>query len=41
LAWKQQVEHLEVQRMGKAKWYESYRVRICRVERDYGFDKGM
>lgn len=40
LAWKQQVEHLEVQRMGKAKWYTSYRVRICRVERDYEFENG-
>lgn len=36
--WKQQVDHLQAQRMGRDRWYSSYRVRICTVERDYGFD---
>lgn len=40
MAWKQQVEHLEAQRMGKTTWYTSYRVRICLVERDYSFENG-
>lgn len=35
--WKQQVEHLEAQRNGRERWYRSYRVRVARVEREYGF----
>ena len=34
--WKAETEHVEAQRKGRTLWYESYRVRICRVERDYG-----
>ena len=37
-AWKQQAEHLEAQRMGRAKWYSRYKIRIAKVERDYGFE---
>jgi heme-degrading monooxygenase HmoA len=34
-AWKENLEHRRAQ--GRAKqWYETYRVRICRVEREYG-----
>ncbi len=36
--WKQQADHLQAQRLGRKRWYSSYRVRICKVERDYGFD---
>lgn len=36
-AWKQQSEHLEAQQKGRSEWYSNYRVRICKVERDYGF----
>jgi len=35
--WKAEVEHREAQRMGRAQWYSHYRVRVARVERDYGF----
>jgi heme-degrading monooxygenase HmoA len=35
-AWKANGEHLLAQQRGKARWYASYRVRVCRVERDYG-----
>lgn len=35
--WKQQAEHAEARQQGKEKWYSSYQVRICRVEREYGF----
>ena len=35
--WKQHAEHLIAQQTGRDRWYESYRVRICRVERDYEF----
>lgn len=34
--WKQQVEHREAQRLGRNDWYAAFRVRIARVERDYG-----
>ena len=33
--WKAETEHVEAQRAGREIWYESYRVRICRVEREY------
>ena len=33
--WKQNTEHLVAQELGKTKWYESYKVRICLVEREY------
>ncbi|NMO01937.1 antibiotic biosynthesis monooxygenase [Gordonia sp. TBRC 11910] len=36
--WKRQAEHLVAQRNGRQRWYSSYRVRVARVERDYGFD---
>lgn len=35
-AWKANVEHRAAQ--GRAKdWYRAFRVRVCRVEREYGF----
>lgn len=35
-AWKSNMMHRQAQ--GRAKdWYKSFRVRICRVEREYGF----
>jgi heme-degrading monooxygenase HmoA len=37
LAWKNNVVHLVAQQTGKEKWYSAYQVRICRVEREYGF----
>ena len=38
-AWKQQAEHRMAQQTGRDRWYESYKTRICKVERDYGFDQ--
>ncbi len=38
-AWRQNVDHLEAQQKGKSKWYKSYKVRIAKVERDYGVEK--
>ncbi len=35
--WKQVADHLVAQEKGKSDWYEEYRVRICRVEREYGW----
>ncbi|MBS1530879.1 MAG: antibiotic biosynthesis monooxygenase [Bacteroidetes bacterium] len=35
--WKSNEHHRFAQRKGREKWYEKYKVRICKVERDYGF----
>ena len=35
-AWKRVAEHAEAQRRGRTQWYADYRVRIARVEREYG-----
>ncbi|NKB62568.1 MAG: antibiotic biosynthesis monooxygenase [Gammaproteobacteria bacterium] len=37
LAWKADVEHQIAQKLGKEKRYASYKTRVCKVERDYGF----
>jgi heme-degrading monooxygenase HmoA len=37
--WKHQTDHLLAQQLGRQKWYEAYKTRICFVERDYGFEK--
>lgn len=34
--WKQNLEHKQAQAKAKD-WYKTFRVRICRVEREYGF----
>lgn len=34
--WKQQAEHLEAQRLGRERWYATFKVRVAKVERDYG-----
>lgn len=35
--WQANAEHLEAQHSGRKLWYEMYKVRIAKVERDYGF----
>lgn len=35
-AWKAEGEHSEAQRLGREQWYAAFRLRICRVEREYG-----
>lgn len=37
--WKAQVDHQQAQSLGKEQWYSWYKVRICRVEREYEFHK--
>ena len=34
--WKAELAHREAQRLGRETWYSRYRVRISKVERDYG-----
>jgi heme-degrading monooxygenase HmoA len=38
-SWKQHSEHLNVQEQGKQDWYRTYKVRICRVEKEYEFSQ--
>jgi heme-degrading monooxygenase HmoA len=37
--WKQNADHLQAQLMGKNDWYSWYKIRICKVEREYEFNK--
>ncbi len=37
--WKQNLDHQVAQKNGKEKWYSSYHVRICKVEREYSYNK--
>jgi heme-degrading monooxygenase HmoA len=37
--WKHNLEHTEVRKRGREQWYEHYQLRICKVEKDYGFKK--
>ena len=34
--WKANVMHKQAQKLGHEKWYSSFKVRISKVERDYG-----
>lgn len=36
--WKANLDHLEAQSKGKNSWYSWYKVRICKVEREYEFN---
>ena len=38
-AWKAHADHKLAQDKGYAEWYSAYRVRICLVEREYGFSR--
>jgi heme-degrading monooxygenase HmoA len=38
-AWKENVEHVTAQKAGHDIWYESFKTRIAKVERDYEFFK--
>lgn len=39
LAWKNNAEHTEVQSLGREKWYKQYQLRVCKVDREYGFNQ--
>lgn len=36
--WKRNTDHQLAQQLGREKWYTHYKVRVCKVERDYGFE---
>lgn len=35
--WKSNTDHLLAQKLGREKWYKSFKTRIAKVERDYEF----
>lgn len=37
--WKLNERHMIAQKHGKSNWYARYKTRVCKVERDYGFEK--
>lgn len=39
LNWKKNAEHLVAQQLGREKFYASFTLRICLVEREYSFTK--
>ena len=38
--WKAQSEHAAAQKMGRGAFYKNYRLRVARIEREYGFERG-
>jgi heme-degrading monooxygenase HmoA len=34
--WKANLEHQEAQKSGRERWYSTFRIRIAKVEREYG-----
>lgn len=39
LRWKNQPVHQKAQILGRERWYRHYNVKICKVEREYEFNK--
>ncbi len=37
--WKENLDHLTAQKKGRDQWYSYYNVRICKVEREYDFER--
>jgi len=35
--WKNHTAHQQAQKFGKDKWYQSYRIRVAKVDLDYGY----
>jgi heme-degrading monooxygenase HmoA len=35
--WKANIDHLVAQRLGRERWFESYSIRVAKVERAYDF----
>ncbi len=36
--WRNNSMHKKAQELGRRKWYSHYKIRICKVERDYEFN---
>lgn len=39
-SWKHHAEHTLARNRGRSDWYQAFKVRIAKVERDYEFDAG-
>ena len=39
-AWRREVQHAAARDQGRAQWYSHYELRVAKVERAYGWDKG-
>jgi len=37
--WKANADHLTAQKAGRERWYRGYRIRVCRIEREYEFER--
>jgi heme-degrading monooxygenase HmoA len=37
--WRENAEHSMARERGRKEWYKSFKVRIAKVEQDYGFEK--
>lgn len=37
--WKNHITHAAARKKGREKWYLSFKVRICKVEKEYGFER--
>lgn len=37
--WRENIEHSLARELGREKWYQSFKVRIAKVEHEYGFEK--
>ena len=37
--WKENLEHTFAREKGRREWYQSFKTRIAKVERDYGFER--
>jgi heme-degrading monooxygenase HmoA len=37
--WREHASHRIARELGKRRWYDSFRLRVCRVERDQSFDR--
>ncbi|MEV2252413.1 antibiotic biosynthesis monooxygenase [Streptomyces sp. NPDC050147] len=39
--WRADAEHRTAQKRGRGEWYETYSVHVAKVERSYGFERGL
>ncbi len=39
LNWRKEAEHTIARETGRSTWYKAFKTRVCKVERDYGWEK--
>ncbi|MFL6607783.1 MAG: antibiotic biosynthesis monooxygenase family protein [Pseudomonas sp.] len=39
LAWRQHPEHVAIRERGRSTWYAHFQTRVCKVEREYAFQR--